>query len=60
MPTYLYVCESHKHPHEITHGMNEKPNQTICGKPDCGSKLVRKFTAPAIEFKGTGFNASRG
>jgi len=60
VPTYLYVCEANKHPHEIVHGMSETPAQTICGKPDCGSRLVRKFTAPTINFKGTGFNTSRG
>jgi putative FmdB family regulatory protein len=60
MPTYLYVCETNKHPHEIIHGMNEKPDQRICGKPDCGGKLIRKFTAPTINFKGTGFNATKG
>ena len=60
MPTYLYVCEASGHSQEIVHGMNETPAQTICGKPDCGSRLVRKFTAPTISFKGTGFNTTRG
>ena len=60
MPTYLYVCEANGHPHELIHGMSESPAQTICGKPDCGSKLIRKFTAPTITFKGTGFNATKG
>lgn len=60
MPTYLYVCEANGHEYEETRGMSEDQRLTICAKPDCGSKLIRKFTAPAIEFKGTGFNASRG
>ena len=60
MPTYLYVCEANNHPYEETRGMTEEPRRSTCVKPDCGSKLIRKFTAPAIEFKGTGFNASRG
>lgn len=59
MPTYLYVCEN-GHEYEETRGMTEEPKRTTCENPGCSTKLVRKFTAPAIEFKGTGFNASRG
>lgn len=59
MPTYLYVCEN-GHDYEEVRGMTEDQRQTICAKPDCGTKLVRKFTAPTIEFKGSGFNAKRG
>ena len=60
MPTYEYVCKDHGHPYEETRGMSEKPRRTICVKPDCGSKLVRKFSTPPITFKGGGFNATRG
>lgn len=40
--------------------MTEDPKRSTCAEEDCGTKLVRKFTAPTIEFKGMGFNASRG
>lgn len=59
MPTYVYVCER-GHEHEETRGMTEEQRQAICVKPDCGTKLTRKFSAPTISFKGSGFNASRG
>lgn len=59
MPTYLYVCEN-GHEYEETRGMSEEPKRTICDMSDCGTKLVRKFTAPTISFKGTGFNTTRG
>lgn len=59
MPTYLYVCEN-GHDYEETRGMTEEPKRTTCANTDCSARLVRKFTAPAIEFKGTGFNANRG
>jgi putative FmdB family regulatory protein len=59
MPTYSYVCER-GHLYEETRGMSENPKRITCENPECGTKLIRKFTAPAIEFKGTGFNAKRG
>lgn len=59
MPTYLYVCER-GHEYEETRGMTEDPKLSTCAKPDCGTKLIRKFSAPSITFKGTGFNTSRG
>lgn len=60
MPTYLYVCEAEGHPYEEVRGMTENQKQLTCAEPGCDAKLVRKFTAPSIEFKGTGFNATRG
>ena len=59
MPTYQYTCEN-GHEYEEVRGMSENPKRTICAKPDCSTKLVRKFTAPTINFKGTGFNTNRG
>jgi putative FmdB family regulatory protein len=59
MPTYAYICES-GHEHEETRGINEEPLNKTCVNPGCSAKLVRKFTAPAITFNGTGFNAQRG
>jgi len=59
MPTYLYECEN-GHEYEETRGMSEDQKQSICVNPGCGAKLIRKFSAPSISFKGTGFNATRG
>ena len=59
MPTYQYVCEN-GHEYEEVRGMNDEPSRTTCTKPDCGTKLKRKFTAPPITFKGGGFSSSRG
>jgi putative FmdB family regulatory protein len=59
MPTYSYKCEN-GHEYEETRGMSEEPKQTTCAEGGCGTKLVRKFTAPTITFNGTGFNTSRG
>ncbi len=59
MPTYSYVCEK-GHAYEEVRKMSENPSRTTCAKPDCGTRLIRKFGAPSITFKGTGFNANRG
>ena len=59
MPTYAYICEN-GHEYEETRGMTEEPLRTTCANDACGTRLVRKFTAPVITFNGTGFNASRG
>ena len=59
MPTYLYVCER-GHEYEETRSMSENPRRMTCTKTDCGTKLIRKFSAPSITFKGTGFNVNRG
>lgn len=59
MPTYLYVCEN-GHDYEEVRGMTEDPKRSTCAEEGCDAKLIRKFTAPVIEFKGTGFNANRG
>lgn len=59
MPTYLYVCEL-GHEYEEIRGMSEEQRSSICIRPDCGTKLIRKFSAPPISFKGSGFNASKG
>lgn len=59
MPTYQYICEN-GHEYEEVRGMSEEPRNTICTKRGCDAKLIRKFGAPPITFKGGGFNASRG
>lgn len=53
MPLYEYVCQSCKRKTEVLQGMRERPLR-IC--PHCGHKKLKKaFSAPAIQFKGSGF-----
>ena len=52
MPIYEYVCGSCKKKTEVIQGMND-PRLKVC--PHCGGKLTKAFSAPAIQFKGSGF-----
>jgi|SRR5450432_2726227 len=52
MPIYEYVCGSCKKKTEVIQGMNA-PRLKVC--PHCGGKLTKAFSAPAIQFKGSGF-----
>ena len=52
MPIYEYVCGSCKKKTEVIQGMNS-PRLKVC--PHCGGKLTKAFSAPAIQFKGSGF-----
>ena len=52
MPIYEYVCGSCKKKTEVIQGMND-PRLKVC--PHCGGKLTKQFSAPAIQFKGSGF-----
>jgi putative FmdB family regulatory protein len=52
MPIYEYVCESCKRKTEAIQRVGEKPLK-IC--PHCGGRLKKMFSAPAIQFKGSGF-----
>ncbi len=52
MPIYEYVCEACKRRTEAIQRIGEKPLK-IC--PHCGGKLKKAFSAPAIQFKGSGF-----
>ena len=53
MPLYEYVCQGCKRKTEVLQRMNERPLR-IC--PHCGGKKLKKaFSAPAIQFKGSGF-----
>jgi putative FmdB family regulatory protein len=52
MPIYEYECRKcHAHV-EAFQKVSDKP-LTKCGK--CGGKLERKISAPAIQFKGSGW-----
>ena len=52
MPIYEYVCQSCGRRTEVIQRMGEKPLK-IC--PHCGGKLKKAISAPAIQFKGTGW-----
>ncbi len=53
MPLYEYVCQDCKRKTEVLQRLRERPLK-IC--PHCGGKKLKKaFSAPAIQFKGSGF-----
>ena len=52
MPIYEYDCQSCKKRTEAIQRVGEKPLR-IC--PHCGGKLKKAFSAPAIQFKGSGW-----
>ena len=52
MPIYEYECRKCKAHVEAIQKVGDKP-LTKCGK--CGGKLERQISAPAIQFKGSGW-----
>jgi putative FmdB family regulatory protein len=52
MPIYEYQCRKCKAHVEAFQKLSDKP-LTKCRK--CGGKLERQISAPAIQFKGTGW-----
>ncbi len=52
MPLYEYRCEAEGHRFEKIQSFSA-PEQTEC--PKCGSLSHRLLSAPAIQFKGSGF-----
>ena len=52
MPLYEYQCRKCKAHTEVMQKMSDKP-LTKCRK--CGGRLEKQFSAPAIQFKGTGW-----
>ena len=52
MPIYEYECRKCKTRVEVYQKMNDKP-PTKCAK--CGGRLERMHSAPAIQFKGSGW-----
>lgn len=52
MPIYEYECQKCKAHLELYQKMNDKP-PAKCSK--CGGKLEKLFSAPAIQFKGSGW-----
>jgi putative FmdB family regulatory protein len=52
MPIYEFECRKCKSHIEVFQKVNDKP-PTKCRK--CGGKLEKKISAPAIQFKGSGW-----
>ncbi len=52
MPIYEYDCAKCKRKTEVIQRMSD-PRLKVC--PHCGGKLTKAFSAPAIQFKGSGF-----
>jgi putative FmdB family regulatory protein len=52
MPLYEYQCNQCSERTEILQGINDPP-YTHC--PKCGGEMKKLLSAPAIQFKGSGF-----
>jgi putative FmdB family regulatory protein len=52
MPLYEYVCQECKRRTEVIQAFGERRIR-MC--PHCGGKVKKAFSAPAIQFKGSGF-----
>jgi len=52
VPIYEYVCGDCGRKTEVIQRVGERPIR-LC--PHCGGKVKKKFSAPAIQFKGSGF-----
>jgi putative FmdB family regulatory protein len=53
MPTYEYSCVTCDKSEEITRGFNDPEVVPPC--PSCGYNMARSYSAPGIQFKGSGF-----
>ena len=52
MPLYEYKCANCGERVEIIQRVSDKP-YSIC--PKCGGEMKKQISAPAIQFKGSGF-----
>lgn len=52
MPLYEYECQSCGRRTELLQRFSDDP-LTIC--PECGGKVRKLLSAPAVQFKGTGW-----
>lgn len=55
MPLYEYRCTRCSHRFDKIQRFNDEP-EIVC--PKCGGELERPLTAPALQFKGTGWYVS--
>jgi len=52
MPLYEYQCKKCKHRFEKIQKFSDKP---ITKCPDCGGSVEQLLSAPAVQFKGSGW-----
>ena len=52
MPIYEYECQACGNRTEVLQGLNEEPRREC---EECGGELRRLISAPAVQFKGTGW-----
>lgn len=52
MPLYEYRCQSCGRTREVLQKMSDPPLKTC---EDCGGEMKRLVSAPAVQFKGTGW-----
>ncbi len=52
MPLYEYLCKKCGHKTELIQNHGSRPLRTC---PDCGGSVKKMISAPAIQFKGSGF-----
>lgn len=53
MPTYEYACITCDKSEEITRKFDDEEIIPPC--PICGYKMARAYSAPGVQFKGSGF-----
>ena len=53
MPLYEYQCKKCKHRFEKIHKSFSDPRVKKC--PECGGPVEQLLSAPAVQFKGTGW-----
>lgn len=52
MPTYEYTCIECDESQEVTRGFNDTEIVPSCTG---GHRMIRSYSAPGIQFKGSGF-----
>lgn len=55
MPIYEYQCQSCGKKTEVLQRMDEAP---LAACPQCGGEVKKLFSAPAVQFKGSGWYAT--
>lgn len=53
MPTYEYACVECDKSQDVTRKFDDPEVVPQC--PSCGYKMARSYSAPGIQFKGSGF-----
>ena len=53
MAIYQYTCMECDRSIEINRPMSDPENAPSC--EGCGNKMIRSYTIPSVQFKGSGF-----